>query len=71
MARSILYKDHMILSYAVLDASKNGWEPRVEIVLPSKGGRISTCKQDAENAGIESAIKLIDYGTSSELPPRR
>jgi hypothetical protein len=71
MARSILYKDHMILSYAVLDAAKKGWEPRVEIVLPRKDGLISTCKQDAENAGIESAIKLIDNGMSSELLAHR
>ena len=67
MAISRLYKDHMILSFAVFNRDKNSWEPRVEILLPRKEGLGFTYKQDAEDAGIESGIKIIDYGMRSDL----
>ena len=54
------YKQHLILSHAVFDPAEKSWQAQIEIVVPKITGLICACKEDAEVAGVEAAMRLID-----------
>ena len=57
---SILYKDHLIVSYPVLDEATKTWKPKIQLTLALKNTVSFRSKEEAERAGLDAAKGVID-----------
>ena len=57
---SILYNDHLIVSYPVLDEATKTWKPKIQLTLALDKTVSFQSKAEAERAGLDAAKGLVD-----------
>jgi hypothetical protein len=57
---SILYNDHLIVSYPVFDEATKTWTPKIQLTLVLDKTQSFQSKAEAERAGIDAAKGVID-----------
>lgn len=57
---SILYNDHLIVSYPVLDEATKTWKPKIQLTLALNKTVSFRSKAEAERAGLDAAKGVID-----------
>jgi hypothetical protein len=57
---SILYNDHLIVSYPVFDEATKTWKPKIQLTLALNKTLSFQSKAEAERAGLDAAKGLID-----------
>ena len=60
MVASILYNDHLIVSYPVFDEATKTWTPKIQLTLVLDKTQSFQSKAEAERAGIDAAKGVID-----------
>jgi hypothetical protein len=65
---NILYNDHLVVSYPVLDETTKTWKPKVQIILTLDKMRSYKTKAEAERAGLDAAKSMIDSFTLALAP---
>jgi hypothetical protein len=57
---SILYNDHLIVSYPVFDEATKTWKPKIQLTLALDKTQSFQSKAEAEHAGLDVAKGVID-----------
>ena len=57
---SILYNEHLIVSYPVLDEATKTWKPKIQVTLTLDKTQSFQTKAEAERAGLDAAKGVID-----------
>ena len=57
---SILYNDHLIVSYPVFDEATKTWKPKIQLTLALDETQCFQSKAEAERAGLDAAKGVID-----------
>ena len=57
---SILYNEHLIVSYPVFDAVTKAWKPQIQLTLTLDKSQSFQTKEEAERAGLDAAKTVID-----------
>ncbi|MGH7783340.1 MAG: hypothetical protein ACREO5_05825 [Candidatus Binatia bacterium] len=61
---SVIYKDHLILSYAEFDDATNSWSASMQVTLRIKEGNSFKTKEEAESAGIKVGKTWVEKNSS-------
>jgi hypothetical protein len=57
---SILYHDHLIVSYPVFDEETKSWKPKIQLTLALDETQYFQSRAEAERAGFDAAKGVID-----------
>ena len=57
---SILYNDHLIVSYPIFDEATKAWKPKIQLTLALDDRQSFQSKAEAERAGLDAAKAVID-----------
>lgn len=57
---SILYNDHLIVSYPVFEEATKTWKPKIQLTLALNKTVSFRSKAEAERAGVDAAKGVID-----------
>ena len=57
---SILYNDHLIVSYPIFDEATKTWKPKIQLTLALNKTLSFQSKAEAESAGLDAAKGVID-----------
>ena len=69
---SILYNDHLIVSYPVFDEATKTWKPKIQLTLTLDKTLSFQSKAEAERAGLDAAKGVIDiFGNGLGLTSMR